>query len=95
MKSPVFLTFQFTQLMRTPHFLLAALVALATSFSLRAFAWHRHTGPGGWRHGPMSRYGGPCGPSRGWGFGPAGAGPPVGIPAAASPPPAPAATVPR
>lgn len=57
--------------MRAPHFVLAALVALATSFSLHAFARHRHygwQGRDGWRYSPLNRFGGPWGHHSGWGF---------------------------
>lgn len=55
--------------MRTPHFMLAALVALATSFSLHAVARHRQQGFAGWRQsGP--RWGHRFGQGFGRHFGP-------------------------
>ncbi|MGI4872181.1 MAG: hypothetical protein ACRYFX_13525 [Janthinobacterium lividum] len=55
--------------MRAPHFILATLVALATSIALRAAAWHHRY----WQYGPAGYYNSrfePGAPSDAGSFGP-------------------------
>ncbi len=79
--------------MKAPHFILAALVAFATFFSLHAVARHAawHRGPAGrygHRFGRPHFWGGPaaCGGPEAWG--PAGAGRAAGLTPPGQPQPA-------